>query len=210
MPRRLTEYATILIKRNCLTTNFCDYYLHINTELLLTFKYFKKSDLHLNKIVEMRPKQLSGNQISFFDILHITPLDVEQALDGVDINSQAGSDCIPNIFLKHCKQSLSVALALIFNRSLDQGVVLPEWRESFLTPIHKKGPKHQIENYRDIAKLSAIPKIFEKIVKDKIYVLISQHISTHQHGFIAGKSTITNLASFTNYVWNPYYNVHIT
>ena len=158
------------------------------------------SDLHLNKIVEMRPERLSGNQTSFFDILHITPLDVEQALDGADINSQAGPDCIPNIFLKHCKQSLSVALALIFNRSLDQGVFLPEWRESFLTPIHKKGPKHQIENYRGIAKLSAIPKIFEKIVKDKIYVLISQRISTHQHGFLAGKSTITNLVSFTKYV----------
>ena len=45
----------------------------------------------------------------------------------------------------------------------------------------------QIENYRGIAKLSAIPKIYEKNVKDKIYVLISQRISTHQHGFLAGK-----------------------
>ena len=79
-------------------------------------------------------------------ILHITPLDVEQSLDGVDINSQAGQDCIPNIFLKHCKQSLSVTLALIFNRSLNQGVFLPKWRESFITPIHKKGQKNLIEN----------------------------------------------------------------
>ena len=83
-------------------------------------------------------------------------------------------DCIANIFLKNCKQSLSVALALIFNRSLDQGVFFPEWRESFLTPIHKKGPKHQVENYRGITKLSAIPKMFERILKNKIYVLISQ------------------------------------
>ena len=60
-------------------------------------------------------------------------------------------------------------------------------------PIHKKEPKHQIENYRGIAKLSTIPKIFEKIVKDKIYVLISRRISPHQDDFLAGKSTITNL-----------------
>ena len=73
---------------------------------------------------------------------------------------------------------------------------LPEWCESFLIPIHKKGPKHQIENYRGIAKLSAIPKIFEKIVKDKILICIFPH----QHGFLAGKSTITNLVSFTKYV----------
>ena len=73
-------------------------------------------------------------------------------------------------------------------------------RLSFLTPIHKKGPKHLLENYRGIAKLSAIPKIFEKILKDKLFVLISQCISPHQHGFLAGKSIITNLASFTKYV----------
>ena len=75
---------------------------------------------------------------------------------------------IPNIFLKHCKQSLSVELATIFNRSVNQGVFLPEWRESFLTPIQKK--------YR------------------------SHHISPHQHGFLAGKFTITNLVSFTKFV----------
>ena len=63
-------------------------------------------DLHLNKIVEMRPERLSGNQTSFFDILHIIPLDVEQALDGADINSQAGPDCIPNIFLKQASSYL--------------------------------------------------------------------------------------------------------
>ena len=66
----------------------------------------------------------------------------------------------------------------------------------FSYPNHIKGPKHQIENYIGIAKLSAIPKIFEKIVKDKIYVLISQRMSTHQHGFLAGKSTITSPFSF--------------
>ena len=88
----------------------------------------------------MRPYRLSRNQTSYFDILHITPLDDEQALDGVDINSQDRPDCIPNTFLKHCKQLLSVALALIFNRSMN-GV-------SLFLPHSKKGLKYQIENYK--------------------------------------------------------------
>ena len=32
--------------------------------------------------------------------LHITPSDIDQALDGVDINSQAGPDCIAKSYSK--------------------------------------------------------------------------------------------------------------
>ena len=59
---------------------------------------------------------------------------------------KAGPYCNSNMFLKQRKQSLSVGLILIFNRSLDQAVILPERHESFLTPIHKKGLKDLREN----------------------------------------------------------------
>lgn len=150
-----------------------------------------------NTLQEVTPRVNLGNQRTF---LTITPQDVDIALRDLDITLQAGPDCIPNIFLKHCKQSLSLALSIIFNKSLCEGVFLDQWKESYLSPIHKKGPKHLVENYRGIAKLSAIPKIFEKIVKDKIYVMISRSITPHQHGFLSGKSTTTNLVSYTKYV----------
>ena len=38
------------------------------------------------------------------------------------------------------------------------------------------------------------------MAKDKLYVLISKSISPHQLGFLAGKSSITNLVYFTKYV----------
>ena len=41
----------------------------------LTININASSVLHLNKVVEMRPERLSDAQISFYDNLHITPLE---------------------------------------------------------------------------------------------------------------------------------------
>ena len=73
---------------------------------------------------------------------------------------------------------------------------------SYLTPIYKNGAKNLIRNYRPIAKLSVIPKIFEWIINDKLSFFIKEIIPLSQHGFVSGGSTSTNLVCFTNYVVN--------
>jgi len=67
-----------------------------------------------------------------------------------------------------------------------------------VTPILKSGPKNNIANYRPIAKISNIAKLFERIAH-KLSFLVKTYISTSQHGFVAGRSTTTNLAVFSNY-----------
>ena len=66
-----------------------------------------------------------------------------------------------------------------------------------MIPLHKSGSLINVSNYRGIAKLSAIPKLFEKLVTD----IVSHHVSSIlvpcQHGFRKGRSTVTNLVQFT-------------
>ena len=57
-----------------------------------------------------------------------------------------------------------------------------------------------IENYRGIAILSAIPKLFEKLVKSYLDPELKQLISPKQHGFFPGRSTTSNLVLFTSFV----------
>ena len=87
----------------------------------------------------------------------------------------------------------------LFNLSLRSGEFLDSWKFSYITPVYKSGPKQNIENYRPIAKLQLIPKIFESIVKRKIYEAVKNHISIYQHGFVQGRSTSTNLTLFVNF-----------
>ena len=54
-----------------------------------------------------------------------------------------------------------------------------------LVPIHKKGPRDLIENYRPISILPAISKIMERILYEQIYQYLSENslLTEHQYGF---------------------------
>jgi hypothetical protein len=80
----------------------------------------------------------------------------------------------------------------------DSGIFYDSWKTSFMTPIFKCGNRFQISNYRGIAILNCIPKLFEKIVVKNFLEKVGHLINEHQHGFIKNKSTITNLTCYSN------------
>lgn len=110
----------------------------------------------------------------------------------------AGPDGVPSSVLRFCSEALALPLTFLFNASLKMGYFPSFWKKSFLIPLHKSGSLINVSNYRGIAKLSAIPKLFEKLVTD----IISHHVSSIlvpcQHGFRKGRSTATNLVQFTS------------
>lgn len=60
--------------------------------------------------------------------------------------------------------------------------------------------KTNIANYRPIAKISTIPKIFDNMVYNKISPILTPLIVDSQHGFTSKKSTTSNLLSFSQQV----------
>jgi hypothetical protein len=85
-------------------------------------------------------------------------------------------------------------LAVLFNLSLLSGVFTCVWKELYVVSLFKSGDKRDISNYREISILSAIPKLFEKLVCDVVTPIIRPSISVEQHGFVGGRrSTVTSL-----------------
>ncbi|KAJ0169577.1 hypothetical protein K1T71_013710 [Dendrolimus kikuchii] len=125
---------------------------------------------------------------------------VEVFLKQLDKDKGAGSDGIPPVFWNSCYKSLAPPLCAIFNRSLREGVFPSKWKSAHIIPIHKKGSKAHIENYRGISILNTVAKVFERIVYKDLYPIISFSLPDRQHGFLKKRSTITNLACFTDYV----------
>ena len=71
---------------------------------------------------------------------------------------------------------------------------IPEqWKMSRIIPLHKKGPKSRIENYRPISNLCVISKVFEKLLLQRILETANSDtlFTSQQHGFRKGKSTVT-------------------
>ena len=63
-----------------------------------------------------------------------------------------------------------------------------------------------MENYRGVAILSSIPKLFELLVKNKLDFMYNKKISSFQHGFIKGRSTVSNLAVLCNQIFKSVEN----
>jgi hypothetical protein len=131
--------------------------------------------------------------------LSINDEDIFHEFSKLDDDFSSGPDGIPPALLKMCGSTLCKPLAIIFSRSLFEGSFPQLWKTSFISPIFKKGCKKNICNYRPIAKLSCIPKVFEKLVYNLIKQDCYKVISSRQHGFIKGRSTTSNLLEFSSF-----------
>ncbi|XP_055623143.1 uncharacterized protein LOC129766593 [Toxorhynchites rutilus septentrionalis] len=129
--------------------------------------------------------------------LTITPNDVLSALKKLDISKGAGTDRLPPTFLKECAESMMTPLSLIFNRSLIERSFPTMWKTASITPVHKSGGTHIVDNYRGISILCCIAKVFEDIIHAVLYNAARPLISDAQHGFVKKRSTVSNLMCYT-------------
>lgn len=135
-----------------------------------------------------------------FNISVIDQLTVTKYMKNLKLSHVAGPDLVPSSILKHYHHLLSTPLTYIFNKSLKLGYFPTIWKQSFIIPLFKSGSKADISNYRGIAKLSVIPKLFEKLLYDTLSHQALSVLSPFQHGFSKSRSTITNLLEFTTLV----------
>ena len=86
---------------------------------------------------------------------------------------------------------LAPCLMLLYQASLDQGIVPLDWKKAFVVPIYKKGDRLLPENYCPISLTCVVCKTLEHIISTNIQTHLSRHniIIDHQHGFRCGRSS---------------------
>ena len=159
-----------------------------------TFNSVIASDAQINAAIENTPRDLLQ-----LNIFHVTDHLVEKAIKKLKYSCSAGPDGIPSCVLKKCMAALIRPLVIILNLSLQQKTFPTMWKKSIMFPVHKKGDKRNIENYRGITSLCACSKVFEIIVHEALFVCSSQYISVDQHGFFPKRSVATNLTQFVSF-----------
>ena len=126
--------------------------------------------------------------------------EVQKVLEELNPNKAIGPDNIPARILKECAEVLAPNLTRIFNKSLHDGKVPDSWKIANVCPVFKKEEKTDIENYRPISLLSIASKCLERCIFNRIILHVGPQLSSHQHGFIAGKSTVIQLLEVYNYI----------
>ena len=100
--------------------------------------------------------------------------------------------------LREPVEAIAKSLSIIYQRSWSTGEVPEDWRLAIVTPIHKKDRKEDPGNYRSLSLTSTPGKVMEQIILREItrHMQYSQRIRLSQHGFMTGRSCLTNLISF--------------
>ena len=96
------------------------------------------------------------------------PYKIEKLLSEINPNKACGPDGIPGKVLKECAASLAHPLSILFQLSYNSGTLPAEWKLANIVPIHKKGSKDDIENYRPISLTCLVMKIFERIIREDL------------------------------------------
>ena len=91
--------------------------------------------------------------------------------------------------------STSKALSLTFNRSLWHWEIPADWKSENVVPIFKKGSKGDKNNYRLVSLTSLVVKLLGNFIRDQVQKFLDENklIYSIQHGFIKGKTYLTNL-----------------
>ncbi|UYV64409.1 hypothetical protein LAZ67_3000604 [Cordylochernes scorpioides] len=101
-----------------------------------------------------------------------------------------GADEIPNEALKTLPFEHLVTLKNIFNRIINSGSYPLIWSKSIIHPIFKSGDRDNTSNYRGIALISNLSKLFTSILKSRLRNWIEGRsiIPENQAGFRKGYS----------------------
>ena len=126
--------------------------------------------------------------------------DILNLIRNLNASKSAGSDGISARMLLICDSSILHPLKFIFSTILSTGIYPDMWKTANVTPIHKKGKKYIISNYRPISLLPICSKIFEKIIHNQLYNFLTSNdlITKNQSGFRPGDSTVNQLIDLVN------------
>ena len=146
-------------------------------------------------------KQKSFCELDF----RITSSDVETALKRLKKGAAPGVDGISAELLLAAKTYLMPLLVLMFNKVFTYAEYPVLWTQNFLKPIFKKGNICDPNNYRGIAIGSAMSKLFNLILLERLdkRIDITHPISENQIGFRKGHRTADHIICFKyNYKQN--------
>ncbi|GAB0176867.1 mitochondrial enolase superfamily member 1 [Grus japonensis] len=127
---------------------------------------------------------------------------VSDLLHHLDTHKSMRLDWIHPGVLRELAEVLIRPLSMVYQQSWLNGEVPVDWRLANVTPVYKKGGNEDPGNYRPVSLTSVLGKVMEQIILSAItwHVQDNQVIRASQHGFMKGRSCLTNLISFCDKV----------
>lgn len=135
----------------------------------------------------------------------VTVEEIQAAVGQMKKGKAPGPDTVPVEALFLVAEENSAGLQNLFNSSLSARIFPSEWKSAkvVLIPKHGRDPECS-SSYRPICLLNTTGKLYERIVVNRITEELDnlKLLSNSQHGFRAGRSTITAIEEAVAYTKN--------
>ena len=133
----------------------------------------------------------------------VTDSAVKEVLLTLDSSKAAGPGDICPLLLQNCVAELSPVFVELFNNCFKEKTWPKLWKTGRVIPVHKKGLRSEVKNYRPVTLLSVISKVMERIIADQIkeHLLNNKLLNNRQYGFLKGMSA-SDLLLILSHKWN--------
>jgi hypothetical protein len=128
-------------------------------------------------------------------LIEITENGVFKLLSNLKAQKAAGPNLIPTQLLRGLAPIIAPMLTKLFQASINQGTIPPEWKEANVVPIFKKEDKSCASNYRPVSFTVVTCKMLEHIICSSIHKHLEKHriLTDAQHGFRKKRSCRSQL-----------------
>uniref|UniRef100_A0A1B6LII1 Reverse transcriptase domain-containing protein n=1 Tax=Graphocephala atropunctata TaxID=36148 RepID=A0A1B6LII1_9HEMI len=128
--------------------------------------------------------------------------EIRKIINSLKPKSSAGLDEMSSNIVIYCCEEFIVPLQHIINLSFQSGEFPTKLKIAKIHPLHKKGSKNEVENFRPISLISTFSKILEKLALSRLFNhLDNNHLLTnHQHGFLQKRSTVTAIVDLVEHI----------
>ncbi|GBN93689.1 putative RNA-directed DNA polymerase from transposon X-element [Araneus ventricosus] len=149
------------------------------------------------------------NKFKFNDITPPLPYEIKNCIKKLKINKAPGNDKINNKMLKCLPDNYIYHLTLIIYKIMTIGHFPTKWKTATVIPILKPGKDPtQPSSHRPISLLSAISKIAEHIILDRLHTHLETNniLCPEQFGFRKNLSTTHQLIRVVEFIEEAFNN----
>lgn len=153
--------------------------------------FFININNNINNNSDSLYKPLSQPNMNSIFLAPVTISETRNIVRGLKNKKSTGSDNIPIMLIKSSINAIEEPLTYILNLTLETGIFPDDLKKGLVKPLHKKGSKSDMNNYRPIALLPNFSKIFERVLYNRIMSFINKYkiLNANQYGFQKGKNT---------------------
>lgn len=129
------------------------------------------------------------NVLETFKFREVNTEEVLKELKSINPKKSIGTDGIPSQIIHDSAEILSKPLTDIINLNLKECIFPSKAKIAAILPLFKKDDRSDKRNYRPVSILSALSKVFERILKNQIVNFIEDFLSPYISAYRKAYST---------------------